>query len=160
MHDNTKPVRCVSKMCAGYCTLFCCCEKTYWKSRGLISPNGTRVYRQSDASCAAVPCKPSSRMDSSSVSSLCRPRARRFTKPSQGPFRTGPLVAIYYHFSLTCRLLGWLALQPGSLVNLVFPGAHRSCLHARLWLALQPGSLVNLVFPGAHRSCLHARLFF
>ena len=25
--QHEQPVRCVSKMCAGYCTLFCCCEE-------------------------------------------------------------------------------------------------------------------------------------
>ena len=54
-----------------------------------------------------------------------RPRAPVRMGPRQGPLSL--LVAIYYHFSLSCRLLGWLAL----LVTLVVSGSHQSCLHVR-----------------------------
>ena len=53
------------------------------------------------------------------------------------PYQAPPCSNTHY-LSLSCRLLGWLALQPGLLVNLVFSGAHQSSLHARLFFGGAP----------------------
>ena len=48
-------------------------------------------------------------------------RSVRMGPQTGGP--TSPLeTAVYTHFSLSCELLGWLALQPELLVNVVFLG--------------------------------------